>query len=131
MAEHSPVTGFASDPHFRHGRSIAIGLRLIMLSHARIVTAGAHRIPCHSSAGPMAPLARMPVLGAKNIEPVLQAGSESQFGRLPSATNPRNQELPQRFYPEDAHRIKRLPLLIGADCEKLAGLICQKRLRIL
>ena len=96
-----------------------------MLAQAGVVTGGAHGIPGHASACPMAPFAGAAIFRAVHVEPVCLARVERELGDLKSAARGRNHELTERIDSEDAFDSKRVRLAIEADSHKLGSVIGQ------
>src|SRR5947209_12619915 len=82
MPGHRPMTSLTAHSRFSHTRLITIGRLQIVLAHARIVASGAHNIPSHTPATPMAPLTRLTILLAEDVKPLAMCGIDRQFRRL-------------------------------------------------
>jgi hypothetical protein len=92
---------FAADAHFGHGGVISVVGFVIVAAQSRVVTTGAHVIPVHAAAGPMAPFAGLPVFVAIDIEPLIGVRVPGGFGRLKSSAGKANQQLAERIVTDD------------------------------
>ena len=95
---HGTVTGLAADAHLGHRRGVGVGLVIVVLAQPGVVAGGALGIPAHAPASPMPPLARLPILFAVDIEPLVLVRIVGRIERLEAAARKGNQILPNRSF---------------------------------
>jgi hypothetical protein len=101
---HRAVALDAADAVLDPRGGVTVGRRVVVFPVAGHVAWGAHGIPIHAAARPVAPLAGAAMLVAKDIEPLAPLHVEGEVGRLPAAARRRDQRLPERPGAEDERR---------------------------
>ena len=105
---HRPVAGFTAHRHLRHRGFVAILGHIVVFAQARVVATRAHLIPHHAATGPVAPLARLAVFRAIDIEPITFVRIETGLHRLQTAATAIHEDLPQRIVTNHAlHFVRR------------------------
>lgn len=102
MGLEGSVAGFAADAQLRHGGAVGVVDHVVVLPEARVVAGGAHLVPVHAAAGPVAPLAGLPVFLAIDIEPLVGDRVIGRLEGLPASTRGGDKELPQGMVADDA-----------------------------
>ena len=96
------MASLATDAALGHRGLIGVGIGAVVFADAGVVAGGAHGVPVHAAPGPVAPLARLAVFVAEDIEPVVRARIVGQLGGLPAPAARGNEKLAQRIQADHA-----------------------------
>src|SRR5437016_1276930 len=82
---------------------------------ARVMAPGAPGIPIHAAPGPMAPFARLAILRAKDVEPIVRVRIVCEIECLKASAGKCDQKLLKRVIADDARERVRFGLRGGTS----------------
>src|ERR1044071_196250 len=85
---------FASNCRLSRSSVVAVGRFIVIFSHACVVASRAHAVPIHPTAGPVAPLAGLPIFSPIDVEPFVAARVVRSFKRLQPSIAKVHKKLP-------------------------------------